>query len=123
MLTLAVLLAPTATSESKQPDTLAVSVVRIDEAGVVVTWTPAPGALAYLVYRGTDLEDLRQIARTSTPVYTDSAAPNENVWYVIVGEGLGTGHGARGKCLAMRGATGIAVTAAHCVPDRVEDLL
>ena len=108
---------------SEPRDGLSVSVLRVEDSEVLVTWTAAPGAIAYQVFRGKDLDDLELISYTPQLQFRDRDAPDEDTWYVIVSHTPPSSYGLdvgpmRGKCLSMRGLTGISVTLAHCAPLR-----
>lgn len=122
LLLVALLVVPTigAASWDEREDRLAVTVMRIDDAFVHVSWSAAPGALAYEVHRGPSLDDLELITTTPALEYADAYAPEGDTWYVIIStypitSSLEPGP-IRGKCVAMRGLTGISVTVAHCLP-------
>lgn len=123
VLVVAFALAPTlATATTKEPeDELAVTVVRIQGKGVYVEWAYATGAVTYEVWRGTSLQAMQHIATTPNLQFTDFHPPDADVWYQIVSQVPDQvpdelASPMRGKCLALRGATGISVTAAHCMP-------
>lgn len=122
LLFVALLVVPTlgAATADEPEDRLAVTVMRIDDAFVHVSWSAAPGALAYEVRRGPSLDKLELIATTPALEYADAYAPEGDTWYEIVStfpvtSSLDPGP-IRGACIAMRGLTGISVTLAHCLP-------
>lgn len=109
-----------ATAWEEPRDDLAVTVMRMADSFVHVSWTAAPGALAYQIHRGPTLDELEFVATTPALEYVDGHAPAENTWYVVVSTfPLASNIGPdpmRGKCVAMRGITGVSVTVAHCLP-------
>lgn len=124
VLLLAPALATASSSDSDPPDGITVTVLRIEGKGVYVTWTPAPAATSYDIYRGTDLGTLHYVASTPNLEYTDPSPPGADVWYQIISEVPTSipddvGSPVKGRCLAVRGATGVSVTVANCMPGRM----
>lgn len=124
--TVALLLAPAfAAAGTQEPaEGLAVTVLRVEGKGVYVSWTPARISVMYDVYRGTSLDDLQLIAQTPNIQYTDFAPLDDDAWYVIISQVPTSvpsqlAEPLKGKCLSLRGATGIALTLAHCMPGRL----
>lgn len=119
----AILVLPTisAADYDEPRDSLAVTLLRADDNFVHVSWTAAPGALSYALYRGPTPDDLTLITQTPNLEYADAYAPDADTWYVIVSQvpqidsHIQPGP-MRGKCLAMRGLTGFSLTLANCVP-------
>lgn len=123
-LAIVLLMLPLASSTEAEPrDALAVSLFDIEESAVVVTWSAAPGAIAYDIYKGPTQKDLTLVGESTTTVWLDESAHTGTTWYVVVTKhaqgapelGLGA---YRGACVNQRGTTGVSVTAAHCVPAR-----
>lgn len=125
--TLALFFAPAfaaADAQEEPRDGLIVDVLRITGKGVYVTWSPAPLALSYQVFRGPDLAHLEFIGQTPALQFADWHAPEQDTWYQIVSVGglqnglneIIDGGPMKGSCLAMRGGTGVAITAANCMP-------
>jgi hypothetical protein len=127
--TLALLLAPPLVSSTgaEPRDALAVSVYTADEVGAIVTWTVAPGAIGYAVYRGDSPESATFLAHTPGNAFHDPDTPDRETWYVILSVHPQNGGrdlldprddfgGFRGSCISQRGATGVTVTASHCLP-------
>ena len=120
----ALLFAPltSATDWSEARDGIAMSVVRIEDEHVYVSWTAAPGAVTYELYRGPSLDELSLLTQTPTLAFTDHEAPTGDTWYVVVSDVLlpstaGVEVGPmRGKCLIMRGLTGVSIHMASCAP-------
>lgn len=116
----ALFVAPTlASATSDTPDDLAVTVLRIEGKGGYVSWSAAPGVVVYDVYRGPDLDHMSLLARTPNVAYTDATPLESNAWYEIRGQPNGAPINldpVRGKCLMLRGATGLSVTVANCMP-------
>lgn len=122
---LALLLAPTLVSASQEEarDSLAMEVVVIGGVGASISWSPAPTAYAYEVYRGPELDQLTFLGATPSTSFFDASTPasEESVWYVVIGRATAQSvgefvHTMRGKCLATRGMTGYSLTLAHCMP-------
>ncbi|HET6404425.1 MAG TPA: hypothetical protein VFH78_07250 [Candidatus Thermoplasmatota archaeon] len=104
-------------------DALAVTVLRYHETSVIVSWSVAPGAVGYHVFRGPTPDDLQHLAFTPHLQFADTDAPDADTWYVVVSEMPSSTYDLelgpmRGKCVSARGITGISVTLAHCVPMR-----
>jgi hypothetical protein len=110
-------------SEAEPRDALEVSTWTVDDASALSTWSPAPGALGYLVFRGETTDTAQLIGESATTSFFDATAPAEDAWYVIQsihpGAGwLDLGSPSRGACIKHRGATGLSITTAHCLPVR-----
>lgn len=123
-LTLALLLAPTLASASQEEprDALAMTIVGVDDVATSVSWSPAPVALLYEVYRGPSMDELTLLGTTPSTSFLDMTESSEDtVWYVVIGRAVSQSvgehlHTMRGKCVATRGTTGYSVTLAHCMP-------
>lgn len=122
---LALLLAPTLVSATQEEprDALAMDIVSIGGAGTSISWSPAPTAYLYEVYRGPELDELTFLGATPSTTFFDTSDPaaEERVWYVVIGRASAQSVGEymetmRGKCLATRGMTGYSLTLAHCMP-------
>lgn len=97
---------------------LAVTLIDISDLGTQVTWSVGTMAVAYLVYRGPDNENLELLAETSSNFFFDDDPPTGDVHYLILsvdpyGSDIGR---ARGACVNHRGATGISIALVHCIP-------
>lgn len=118
----ALLFAPTmSASDAPEPEHgLAVTVVRVQDEFIDVSWSPAPAAVVYELYRGPALDDLTLVTQTPTLAFTDLAAPDEDTWYVVVSRvpesTTSFKSGPSGKCLILRGFTGVSVHVASCAP-------
>ena len=122
----ALLMVPTisATDWQEAREGIGVTLLRADESFVHVSWTVAPGAVSYELYRGPTLDDLQLITQTPNLEYADAYAPDEDVWYVVVSRvpSISTHvdpEPMRGKCLSLRGYTGVTITVANCLPMRL----
>lgn len=122
---LALLLAPALASATQEEtrDALAMTLLGVDGVGTVVSWSPAPTAFLYEVYRGPELDQLTLLGTTPSTSFLDAstATAEENVWYVVIGRSASQSvgeyvHTMRGKCVATRGMTGYSITLAHCAP-------
>lgn len=122
---LALLLAPAfASATQEEPrDALAMTIVGVDGVGTAVSWSPAPTAFLYEVYRGPAMDKLTLLGTTPSTSFLDasSGTAEESVWYVVIGRSASQSvgeyvHTMRGKCVATRGMTGYSVTLAHCTP-------
>lgn len=126
MLLGALLVLPTISANdwSEARDGIAVTLLRADDNFVHVSWTAAPGALSYELYRGPTLDDLTLVTQTPNLEYADAYAPDGDTWYVVVSRvppvssHLDIGP-MRGKCLVLRGLTGVSITLANCMPVRL----
>ena len=125
-LVLSMFLVPLAvSSEGEARDALAVGIYHVDGVGAIISWSPAPGATGYEVYRGPTLDDLTLIGSTETTIFFDPDSPAGDVWYMILSThpatipvlngGIGT---YKGACVDHHGMTGISVSAANCLPTR-----
>lgn len=118
------LLAPVAHSSEAEPrDALEVSIWSIDVSSALVTWTPAPGAIGYLIFRGDTPETATLIGQSAATTFYDATAPLEEAWYVVLSVqsengAFEIGSPSRGACIKHKGATGLSVTTAHCIPTR-----
>lgn len=122
----ALLLLPLASvsAQDEPHDDIGITLLRIDDSFVHVTWTAAPGALTYALYRGATLDDLELVTSTSRLEYVDGSVPDSDIWYVVLSRPPIASHldgpgPMSGKCLTMRGITGFSVSLAHCMPWRV----
>jgi hypothetical protein len=111
-----------ATQQEPTSETLQVSVVRVADVGDFVTWSPAPGARVYEVYSGPSLEELTLMATTPLHSFHAMGAElEEDVWYVVATQSPDPSapdqvSDMRGKCIATRGMSGVAITVANCMP-------
>lgn len=122
----ALLVLPTisATDWEEPRDGIGVTLIRADDNFVHVSWTAAPGAVSYELYRGPTPDDLELITQTPNLEYADAYAPDEDTWYVVISRVPALSSHVepgpmRGKCISLRGYTGITVTIANCLPMRV----
>lgn len=118
------LLVPLAHSSEAEPrDALEVSIWSFDVSSAFLSWTPAPGAIGYLIFRGDTPETATLIGQSATTTFYDATAPVEQAWYVILSVQSENGafdivSPSRGACIKHKGATGLSVTTAHCIPTR-----
>jgi len=116
VLAIALLVAPMGITSAESTDRLAVTIVNFDEKAALVTWSPAPDAIAYEVYRGTSPEHATLIEVTSLTAILDGAPLPGEAWYII--KSLADRHGgggAGGSCVDRHGTTGVSVTTSSCV--------
>lgn len=97
--------------------------VHLEGAGNLLAWPPAPGAVAYDVYRLEADGAATLLGTTSTPSFLDSnGRSGEEILYRIVaitaqGETTLVEIATKGECIARRGLTGVAITLSNCKPD------
>lgn len=122
-----VILAPLPLShaaESEREPVHALDVLLVDMPGVatIVSWTPAPLADRYLVYRGPSLDALTLVATTDVTSFVDDAVPVDDtaVWYLILGKAptnsvMPDTPDRKGQCVSQRDHR-TSVTASNCTP-------
>jgi len=110
-------------AETEPRDAMAVAIFSSEDLGVIVTWSPAPNAISYAVYRGASLDDLVLLGETPATFWHDEDPLPGESWYVILSQAAASDPPSpadfgsfQGSCVNRNGTTGVTVTASHCVP-------
>jgi len=66
------------------PVPVGISIHPLDERSIEMSWLPVPGADSYVIYRGTDAENLQMIRQSTVTALVDTALlSGKTYWYAV----------------------------------------